>query len=122
MAILSGSPALDCVRKDAAITSPAPGHAPVQPSGNPNGPGLPWPLLNSIAAVTDAPLTSIADALRDALAPFLGSSALVIFTEDCTGRPQKKADRDAIISRVSIDELDSLRAALEDHENASHRF
>jgi len=113
MAILSGSPTLDCLRKDAAITSPAPGHAPVQPLGNPRGSGLPWPLLDSIAAVTDAPLTSIADALRDAFAPYLGSSALVIFTEDCTGRPQKKAGRDAIISRVSIDELDSLRAALE---------
>ena len=77
------------------ITSAAPGHAPVQPPGNPSGPGLPWPLLKSIAAVTNAPLTSIADALRDALAPYLGSSALVIFTEDCTGRPQKKAGWDA---------------------------
>jgi DNA-binding CsgD family transcriptional regulator len=113
MAILSGSPTLDSLRKDAAITSPAPGHAPVRPLGNPSGSGLPWPLLDSIAAVTDAPLTSIAEVLRDALAPYLGSSALVIFTEDCTGRPQKKAGRDAIISRVSIDELDTLRAALE---------
>jgi DNA-binding CsgD family transcriptional regulator len=116
MAILSGSPTLDCLRKDAAITSPAPGHAPVQPPGNPNGSGLPWPLLDSIAAVTDAPLTSIAEVLRAALAPYLGSSALVIFTEDCTGRPQKKAGRDTIISRVSIDELDSLRAVLEGEE------
>ena len=63
--------------------------------------------------MTDAPLTAIADVLRDALGPYLGSSALVIFTEDCTGRPQKKAGRDSIISRVSIDELDSLRAALD---------
>jgi hypothetical protein len=61
--------------------------------------------------VTDAPLTSIADALRDAFAPYLGSSALIIFTEDCTGRPQKKAGQDTIISRVSIEELDNLRAA-----------
>lgn len=98
------------------MASPAPGHAPVQPRGNSSGPDLPWPLLNSIAALTDAPLTSIAEALRDALAPYLGSSALVIFTEDCTGRPQKKAGLESIISGVSIDELESLRAALRGEE------
>jgi DNA-binding CsgD family transcriptional regulator len=44
----------------------------------------------------------------------MGSSALVIFTEDCTGRPQKKAGEEEIISRVSIAELDTLRADLSD--------
>jgi DNA-binding CsgD family transcriptional regulator len=75
---------------------------------------LPWPLLHSVAAVADAPLTQIAERLRDALLPYLGSSALVIFTEDCTGRPQKKAGAEEIISRVSIAELDTLRATLSD--------
>ena len=75
---------------------------------------LPWPLLHSVAAVADAPLTQIAERLRDALLPYLGSSALVIFTEDCTGRPQKKAGAEEIISRVSIAELDALRATLSD--------
>jgi DNA-binding CsgD family transcriptional regulator len=75
---------------------------------------LPWPLLQAVAALADAPLTQIADRLRDATLPFLESSALVIFTEDCTGRPQKKAGEEDIISRVSIAELDTLRAALSD--------
>lgn len=75
---------------------------------------LPWPLLQAVAALADAPLTQIAERLRDATLPYLGSSALVIFTEDCTGRPQKKAGKEDIISRVSIAELDTLRAALSD--------
>ncbi|GAA4024677.1 response regulator transcription factor [Arthrobacter methylotrophus] len=75
---------------------------------------LPWPLLQALAELADAPLTQIADRLRDATLPYLGSSALVIFTEDCTGRPQKKAGEEDIISRVSIAELDALRAALSD--------
>ncbi|WP_196811004.1 helix-turn-helix transcriptional regulator [Arthrobacter sp. 35W] len=73
-----------------------------------------WPLLQSVAALADAPLTHIAEQLRNASLPYLGSSALVIFTEDCTGRPQKKAGEEEIISRVSIAELDNLRAALAD--------
>jgi DNA-binding CsgD family transcriptional regulator len=38
----------------------------------------------------------------------------VIFTEDCTGRPQKKAGAEEIITRVSIDELDQIRSSLPD--------
>jgi DNA-binding CsgD family transcriptional regulator len=72
------------------------------------------PLLEAVAALADAPLTHIAELLRDALLPYLGSSALVIFTEDCTGRPQKKAGQERIISRVSIAELEKLRASLPD--------
>jgi DNA-binding CsgD family transcriptional regulator len=68
------------------------------------------PLLQAIAAVSTAPLATIAARLRDATLPYVGSSALVIFTEDCTGRPQKKAGDEAIISRVSIAELDHLRS------------
>lgn len=89
---------------------------PLTPHGGPAVPALPWPLLQSIAAVANAPLTSIAEELRKALDPYLGSSALVIFTEDCTGRPQKKAGLESIISGVSIDELDSLRASLSGEE------
>ncbi|MET4147568.1 MULTISPECIES: LuxR C-terminal-related transcriptional regulator [unclassified Arthrobacter] len=77
-------------------------------------PDLPWPLLQSVAALADAPLSQIAERLREATLPYMGSSALVIFTEDCTGRPQKKAGDEDIISRVSITELDTLRATLED--------
>ncbi|WP_307282089.1 response regulator transcription factor family protein [Arthrobacter sp. W4I7] len=54
----------------------------------------------------------IAHRLREAISPYWESTALVIFTEDCTGRPQKKAGAEAIISRVSIAELDAIRASL----------
>ncbi|PYI64764.1 helix-turn-helix transcriptional regulator [Arthrobacter livingstonensis] len=77
-------------------------------------PVLPWPVLQTVAALADAPLTQIAERLRDATLPYLGSSALVIFTEDCTGRPQKKAGEEEITSRVSIAELDTLRSTLSD--------
>jgi DNA-binding CsgD family transcriptional regulator len=75
---------------------------------------LPWPLLQAVAALAEAPLIQIAERLRAATLPYLGSSALIIFTEDCTGRPQKDAGAKEIISRVSIAELDTLRAALSD--------
>lgn len=68
--------------------------------------------LRGVSALACAPLTHIAEQLRDALLPYLDSSALVIFTEDCTGRPQKKAGEEDIISRVSIAELETLRASL----------
>lgn len=69
-------------------------------------------LLQAIAALAAAPLSDIAHRLREALSPYRGSSALVIFTEDCTGRPQKKAGDESIISRVSIAELDAIRSML----------
>lgn len=77
-------------------------------------PGYQWQLIQAVAALADAPLTHIAERLREAALPYLGSSALVIFTEDCTGRPQKKAGEEGIISRVTIAELDRLRATLMD--------
>jgi DNA-binding CsgD family transcriptional regulator len=70
------------------------------------------PLLAAVAVLSSAPLTDIAQRLREATLPYLEGSALVIFTEDCTGRPQKKAGDEAIISRVSIAELDHLRASV----------
>jgi DNA-binding CsgD family transcriptional regulator len=75
---------------------------------------IPWQLLNAIADITQAPLMRIADSLRTALLPYIKCSALVIFTEDCTGRPQKKAGEESIVSRVSIPELDKVRASIPD--------
>ena len=75
---------------------------------------LPWPLLQAVASLAEAPLVQIAERLRAATVPYLRSSALVIFTEDCTGRPQKKAGAEEIISRISIAELDTLRATVSD--------
>jgi DNA-binding CsgD family transcriptional regulator len=77
-------------------------------------PDPPWPLLQTVAVLADAPLIQIAERLRDATFPYLPSSALVIFTKDCTGRPQKNAGEEDITSRVSIAELDTLRATLSD--------
>lgn len=73
-----------------------------------------WSVLRPIMAVAQAPLTTIAERLFDALLPYSAGSSLVIFTEDCTGRPQKTAGDEGIISRVSIPELQSLRASLAD--------
>ncbi|KAA0073778.1 DNA-binding response regulator [Mycolicibacterium sp. P9-64] len=75
---------------------------------------IPWPLLRTVASLAEAPLIQIAERLRAATLPYLKSSALVIFTEECTGRPQKKAGTEEIISRVTIAELDALRATLSD--------
>lgn len=76
------------------------------------------PVLDAIYALSTAPLTEIGQRLRDATLPYVGSSALIIFTEDCTGRPQKKAGDEAIISKVSIAELDQLRACLAEAESS----
>jgi DNA-binding CsgD family transcriptional regulator len=46
------------------------------------------------------------------LMPRVPHGALVIFTEDCTGRPQKKAGDPAVIDRVTIAELDDIRASM----------
>jgi DNA-binding CsgD family transcriptional regulator len=73
-----------------------------------------WPLLKAVAVLANAPLTEIAERLRDALNPYMTSNALVIFTEDCTGRPQKKTGEEEITSRVSIAELETLRCYLTD--------
>ena len=77
-------------------------------------PDLPWGFLQTVASLAAAPLTEIAERLRDAALPHIDNSALVIFTEDCTGKPQKTAGQHEVISRVSIAELDALRAAFTD--------
>ena len=72
------------------------------------------PFLQAVSALAEAPLTHIAEQLRNALIPYASNSALVIFTEDCTGRPQKKAGAEGIITRVSIADLEKLRSSLPD--------
>jgi DNA-binding CsgD family transcriptional regulator len=80
----------------------------------PARPDVRSPFFRAISALAEAPLTHIAEQLRNALIPYLGNSALIIFTEDCTGRPQKKAGAEEIISRVSIADLEKLRSSLPD--------
>lgn len=69
-------------------------------------------LLDGVLDVLDGSLLDIAGSFSRMLAPIIGHSALVIFTEDCTGRPQKKAGAKEIIDRVSIAELDAVRFPL----------
>jgi DNA-binding CsgD family transcriptional regulator len=46
------------------------------------------------------------------LMPSVSHSALVLFTEECTGRPQKMAGDPAVTDRVTIAELDDIRAGM----------
>ncbi|MGO3884748.1 MAG: hypothetical protein ACTJHU_00490 [Mycetocola sp.] len=72
----------------------------------------PRTLLASIAPVLDAPLLGIAEELWRVVQPVTGGRSLLIFTEDCTGRPQKKAGDPHIIADVTIAELDAVRRTL----------
>lgn len=69
-------------------------------------------LLDDLNRVLSSSLLDIAGAFSEMLSPWVRHSALVIFTEDCTGRPQKKAGDRAIIDQVTIAELDTLRASM----------
>jgi DNA-binding CsgD family transcriptional regulator/signal transduction histidine kinase len=68
-------------------------------------------LLPRVREVMTQSLLGIAGALSAMLRPSIAHSALVIFTEDCTGRPQKKAGAAEIVERVTIAELDVVRDA-----------
>lgn len=68
------------------------------------------PALDAAEALVSAPLNQIAQRLRSSLAAYVRSSALIIFTEECSGRPQKKAGSERITGRVSIEELEDLRS------------
>ena len=67
--------------------------------------------LRQLHTVLSSSLLGIAPAFSAMLADTVEHGALVIFTEDCTGRPQKKAGDPAIIDAVSIAELDVVRDA-----------
>jgi DNA-binding CsgD family transcriptional regulator len=68
-------------------------------------------LLPDVRKVMAQSLLGVAAALSAMLRPSIPHTALVIFTEDCTGRPQKKAGAAAIIDKVTIAELDVIRDA-----------
>jgi DNA-binding CsgD family transcriptional regulator len=68
-------------------------------------------LLPRVREVMAQSLLGIAGALSTMLRPSIEHTALVIFTEDCTGRPQKKAGLAEITERVTIAELDVVRDA-----------
>ena len=66
-------------------------------------------LLDAVESVASASLLDVADRLHRGIVPLLGHRALVIFTEECTGRPKKKAGEESVIRAVTIGELDELR-------------
>lgn len=69
----------------------------------------PIELLHGLATIASSSLLRIAGAFSTVLEPIVAHSALVIFTEDCTGRPRKKAGDPAIVDGVTIAELDAVR-------------
>ncbi|MBC7589702.1 MAG: LuxR family transcriptional regulator, partial [Salinibacterium sp.] len=76
-------------------------------------------LLRDLHTVLLNPLPGIAPALSELLSPLVHHSALVIFTEDCTGRPQKRAGEPSIADRVTVAELDVVKEAVRSNNGAS---
>ncbi|UYQ77105.1 helix-turn-helix transcriptional regulator [Glutamicibacter sp. JL.03c] len=68
-----------------------------------------WDLLRKVSLLATSPLLDIAPRLQAALSPAVRCSALLIFTEDCADRPQKKSGDESITSKASIEELERLR-------------
>ncbi|WP_317231906.1 LuxR C-terminal-related transcriptional regulator [Clavibacter capsici] len=76
-------------------------------------------LLDGLHDALAAPLQEVAGALSALLQPVVAHRALVIFTEDCTGRPRKKAGEAEVVENVTIAELDRILASLgDDHGSA----
>ncbi|WP_316314379.1 LuxR C-terminal-related transcriptional regulator [Clavibacter michiganensis] len=71
-------------------------------------------LLDGLHDALAAPLQEVAEALSGLLQPVVAHRALVIFTEDCTGRPRKKAGEAEVGENVTIAELDRILASLAD--------
>ena len=76
-------------------------------------------LVRDLHTVLSNPLLGIAPALAELLSPLIRHSALVIFTEDCTGRPQKRAGEPSIADHVTVAELDVVRETVRSDNGAS---
>ncbi|MBH0779481.1 helix-turn-helix transcriptional regulator [Nocardia bovistercoris] len=63
--------------------------------------------------VIAGPLPEIAGRFAQVLNRLWPHEALIIFTRECTGRPRKVAGSREIVDRVSIAELDRIRATIE---------
>ncbi len=70
-------------------------------------------LLDGLREVLVGRLSDIGRRFSALLAGTVPHAALVIFTRECTGRPRKVAGDPHIVDRVTISELDSLRADLD---------
>ncbi|OXM75028.1 MULTISPECIES: helix-turn-helix transcriptional regulator [Amycolatopsis] len=69
--------------------------------------------LVALREVVDGPLHEIARRLSRLLSERWPHTALVIFTRECTGRPRKVAGATEMINKVTIGELEALKAAVE---------
>ncbi|MFT2751950.1 LuxR C-terminal-related transcriptional regulator [Clavibacter sp. Sh2088] len=92
---------------------------PASPAARPARPAVPpaadaVALLDGLHDALAAPLQEVAGALSALLQPVVAHRALVIFTEDCTGRPRKKAGEAEVVENVTIAELDRILASLAD--------
>ncbi|ALD12405.1 helix-turn-helix transcriptional regulator [Clavibacter capsici] len=76
-------------------------------------------LLDGLYDALAAPLQEVAGALSALLQPVVAHRALVVFTEDCTGRPRKKAGEAEVVENVTIAELDRILASLGDDDHGS---
>jgi DNA-binding CsgD family transcriptional regulator len=68
--------------------------------------------IDSIRRVVSSSLRELAPAFSAMLMPTVTHGALVLFTEECIGRPQKVAGDPAVTDRVTIAELDVIRAGM----------
>ncbi|WP_084350996.1 LuxR C-terminal-related transcriptional regulator [Millisia brevis] len=66
-----------------------------------------------LSPLVAAPLDDIAACLREVVVDVVPHRALLIFTEDCTGRPQKTAGDPTIIDRATLSELAQIRSTLQ---------
>ncbi|SEP45250.1 helix-turn-helix transcriptional regulator [Amycolatopsis saalfeldensis] len=68
--------------------------------------------LPALRDVVDGPLHEIAGRFSRFLADVWPHRALVIFTRECTGRPRKVAGEAALTGKITIAELEELKAAI----------
>jgi DNA-binding CsgD family transcriptional regulator len=68
--------------------------------------------LTALREVIEGPLREIADRFSRFLADDWPHQALVIFTRECTGRPRKVTGTRAITDKITIAELEALKATV----------
>ncbi|MGQ4618815.1 LuxR C-terminal-related transcriptional regulator [Nocardia sp. R7R-8] len=75
--------------------------------------------LGALRDVIAGPLHAVARRFSRFLAPRWPHTALVIFTQECTGRPRKVAGAAAIVDKITLEELEDLKSGLEPGASSS---
>lgn len=73
--------------------------------------------LRTLRNVLTGPLVEIASRFSSWAGSRFPHTALIIYTKECTGRPRKVSGEAAIISHVSIRELDDIKEQLFEHSS-----